>query len=69
MAICTMDRDAFGDERRDQLDQSFMYTQILKEIIFEIKYNEQSIKDLVTYCRDLYAGNQNELQIIEELFN
>jgi tetratricopeptide (TPR) repeat protein len=54
-----------SDQILDQLDQSFMYTQILKEIIFEIKYNEQSIKDLVTYCREQYAGNQNELQIID----
>jgi tetratricopeptide (TPR) repeat protein len=54
-----------SDQILDHLDQSFMYTQILKEIIFEIKYNEQSIKDLVTYCREQYAGNQNELQIIE----
>jgi hypothetical protein len=55
-----------SDQNLDQLDQSFMYTQILKEILFEIKYNQQqSIKDLITYSREQYAGNQNELNIIE----
>jgi len=54
-----------SDQILDQLDQSFMYTQILKEIIFEIKYNKQSVKDLVTYCQEKYAGNDNELHIIE----
>ena len=54
-----------SDQNLDQLDPSFMYTQILKEIIFEIKYNEQSIEDLVAYCRKLYASNENELNIIQ----
>ncbi|CAF3818168.1 unnamed protein product [Adineta steineri] len=54
-----------SDQNFDQLDQSFMYTQILKEILFEIKYNQQSIKDLVSYCREQYAGNSNEIQIID----
>ena len=54
-----------SDQMLDQLDQSFMYTQILKEIIFEIKYTDQSIKDLVNYCQEKYAGNENELMIID----
>ncbi|CAF4033665.1 unnamed protein product [Rotaria sordida] len=54
-----------SDQILDHLDQSFMYTQILKEIIFEITYNEQSIKDLVSYCQEQYIGNENELQIID----
>jgi tetratricopeptide (TPR) repeat protein len=50
----------------DQLDPSFMYTQILKEILLEIEYDDQSFKDLVTYCRDQYANNSNELKFIKE---
>jgi tetratricopeptide (TPR) repeat protein len=49
----------------DQLDQSFMYTQILKEILFEIQYTDQAVKDLISFCREQYAGNQNELSIID----
>ena len=33
----------------DQLPPSFMYTQLIKETIFDLEYNEQSIKDFVTY--------------------
>ncbi|CAF1199439.1 unnamed protein product [Didymodactylos carnosus] len=50
----------------DQLDQSFMYTQILKEILLEIEYNEQSIKELAAYCRDHYLENPRELLIIDK---
>ena len=54
-----------SEQNLDQLDQSFMYTQILKEILFEIKYTEQTIRDLVNYCREKYAGNDTELAIID----
>jgi tetratricopeptide (TPR) repeat protein len=50
----------------DQLEPSFMYTQIFKEILFEMEYNERSIKNLATYCRTLHAGNVKELKIINE---
>ena len=33
----------------DQLPPSFMYTQLIKETILDLEYNEQSIKDFVTY--------------------
>jgi hypothetical protein len=55
-----------SDQNIDQLDQSFMYTQILKEILLEIEYDEQSFKDLVSYCREQYANNPNELNFIKE---
>jgi tetratricopeptide (TPR) repeat protein len=50
----------------DQLEPSFMYTQIFKEILLEMEYNEKSIKDLVVYCRKFYNNNDEELKIIEE---
>ncbi|CAF3265506.1 unnamed protein product [Rotaria socialis] len=65
MPISFVTASEASDQILDQLDQSFMYTQILKEIILEIKYNEQSIKDLVPYCLEQYLGNDNELLIIE----
>ncbi|CAF1329561.1 unnamed protein product [Rotaria magnacalcarata] len=34
-----------SDKNLDQLDPTFMYAQILKEILLETQYNEQSIKD------------------------
>jgi tetratricopeptide (TPR) repeat protein len=50
----------------DQLEPSFMYTQIFKEILFELEYDEQSVKDLVNYCREQYSDNVEELNIINQ---
>ncbi|CAF4926995.1 unnamed protein product [Rotaria sp. Silwood1] len=49
----------------DQLDQSFMYTQLIKEILLELEYNDKSIDDIVTYSRDKYSNNHEELKKIE----
>ncbi|CAF4107077.1 unnamed protein product [Adineta steineri] len=36
----------------NQLEPTFMYTQLFKEILLNMKYNSQNIKDFITYCRD-----------------
>jgi tetratricopeptide (TPR) repeat protein len=51
-------------ESLDQLDQSFMYTQILKEILLEISHDEQFIKEFTAYCRRQYDDNDAELDNI-----
>ena len=57
----------------DQLaDPTFIYTQILKEILLEIKYGERSINDLANYLRTLYLDNQqtlNEIGRFEQEYN
>ncbi len=50
MLVSLISESDIENRNHDQLDQSFMYTQILKEILFEIKYNKESIEDLATYC-------------------
>ncbi len=50
----------------NQLEASFMYTQIFKEIPIEMEYNEQSVKVLTNYPRILFNGNARELDIINE---
>lgn len=50
----------------DELDQSFMYTKLLTEILSEFTYTEHSIKDLAGYCRDLYIDNDGILNIINK---
>ncbi|CAF2021758.1 unnamed protein product [Rotaria magnacalcarata] len=52
----------------DQLDQSFMYTQLLKEILLEFPYSERSLEILVDHCRDQYTDNDFELKKIDEFF-
>jgi Tfp pilus assembly protein PilF len=56
-------------QKLDKLDQSFMYTQLIKEILLELEYNDQSIQELVTYCRKKYASNHKELKKIDKFEN
>lgn len=53
-----------SNENLDQLDQSFMYTQILKEILLEINFDKQSIKDFANCCRNQCAENAPGSEII-----
>jgi hypothetical protein len=44
--------DGASKENLDQLDQSFMYTQILKEILLTIDFEQSHINEFLTYCRE-----------------
>ena len=51
----------------NQLDPSFMYTQILKDILLTIDFDEQHITQFIQYCRDVYDDNRQELNNVKEL--
>jgi hypothetical protein len=51
----------------DQLDCSFMYTQIMKEILLEIKFQKQHIQEYIEYCREAFADIDVELVHIHRL--
>jgi tetratricopeptide (TPR) repeat protein len=53
------------NQNLDQLEPSFMYTQILKEILLEIKYDQKSIKEFTTYCRNGNYGALNNINRFE----
>ncbi|CAF4262218.1 unnamed protein product, partial [Adineta steineri] len=36
----------------NQLDPTFMYTQLFKEILLDMQHDEQANKEFITYCRD-----------------
>ncbi len=40
-------------------------SQILKEIILEIKYNEKAKQDFVNFCRGQYFDNNIQLNVID----
>jgi tetratricopeptide (TPR) repeat protein len=65
MSFVTVGDEAIN-QNLNQLEPSFMYTQIFKEILLDIKYDEKSIKDLANYCRGFYPDNTKELKIIDE---
>ena len=66
MPISFVSTDEVSIENLDQLDQSFMYSQILKEILFEMDHDEQSIKDFTAYCRHHYADGDLQLDSIDK---
>ncbi|CAF3118239.1 unnamed protein product [Rotaria socialis] len=49
-----------------QLEPSFMYTQIFKEILLGMQQEQQTIKDFAEFCTKEYQGDNNELEIIKE---
>jgi tetratricopeptide (TPR) repeat protein len=60
-------RSGTTDQNLNQLDQSFMYTQILKEILLTIDFEQQHIDEFVKYCREQFVGNTMELKNIDKL--
>jgi tetratricopeptide (TPR) repeat protein len=51
----------------DQLDCSFMYTRILKEILLTIKFEPEHFQEFIHYSRQKCAENESELQNIKKL--
>ncbi|CAF0912776.1 unnamed protein product [Adineta steineri] len=56
-----------SNKKLDQLDPSFMYTQILKEILLTIDFEDKHFKEFITYCREIFVENECELHNIEKL--
>ena len=50
----------------NRLEPSFMYTQILKRILLEMKHEDHERQAIVKVCRKNHAGNPSELKIVEE---
>lgn len=56
-----------SDATGDRLDPSFMYTQILKEILLTIDFDDKHIQEYVDYCRQASQDNPAELNNIRQL--
>ncbi|CAF3650270.1 unnamed protein product [Rotaria sp. Silwood1] len=65
VSIICADADG-SSESLNQLEPSFMYTQIFKEILLDMNHGQQAMKDLVKFCQEQYEGNKNELKLIDE---
>jgi tetratricopeptide (TPR) repeat protein len=44
-----------------------MYTQIMKEILLTIEFEQQHIEEFIIYCRDVLADNPGQLQHVDKL--
>jgi tetratricopeptide (TPR) repeat protein len=56
-------------QKLDQLEPSFMYTQLFKEILLELEYDDQAIKNFTAYCRSGDYGPPNSITRFENDYN
>jgi tetratricopeptide (TPR) repeat protein len=59
--------DDTNQKKSDQLDCSFMYTQILKDILLTITFEQNHIQEFIEHCREQFADNEQELVNVNEL--
>ncbi|CAF1528692.1 unnamed protein product [Adineta ricciae] len=50
----------------DELDSSFMYTQIIKEILLSIDFKKEHMEEFVTYCRQPFDTNPVSIESVEK---
>ena len=53
-------------ESLDTLDPSFMYSQLLKEILFEFNDDEEARRRFVEFSREHYAADRRQLNVVNE---
>ena len=54
------------DNDLNEIDQLYIYSKLLTEIIHRIEYNDQAKKDGFNLCREYHVDNANKLQEINE---
>jgi tetratricopeptide (TPR) repeat protein len=59
--------DGASKKSLDTLDSSFMYTQILKEILLTIDFEQEHIDKFLTYCQEQFDDNTTELKNVEKI--
>jgi tetratricopeptide (TPR) repeat protein len=59
--------DGTSNKNLDQLDPSFMYTEIIKEILLNIDFKRQHIDEFFMYCRKQFVGNSIELRNVDKV--
>ncbi|CAF0874199.1 unnamed protein product [Adineta steineri] len=68
MSFLTADEIASKDDS-NQLDPAFMYTQIFKEILLDMKHDEQAIKHFIDYCRRNDCISPTNINRFEKEYN
>jgi tetratricopeptide (TPR) repeat protein len=58
--------DDVSKKNLDQLDPSFLYTQIMKEILLKIKFEPKHFAEYIDHCCDVFAENKSELKKVKE---
>ncbi|CAF3020008.1 unnamed protein product [Rotaria sp. Silwood2] len=50
----------------DELDPSFMYSQLLKEILLEMPHDDNEKTNFVNFCNQKYTNNESQMKIVIE---
>jgi hypothetical protein len=66
ISFVTTDDDR-SSKKLDQLNPIFMHTQIIKEIILTIQFEQQHIDEFIHYCREQFADNDHETNNINKI--
>ncbi|CAF1632520.1 unnamed protein product, partial [Adineta ricciae] len=64
--VSILSSQAVSNADLNTLDPSFMYSQILKQILLEFNDNEQARRAFIQLCREQYIDNARELVIINQ---
>ena len=59
--------DTQPNKSLNQLDPCFMYTQIMKEILLTIHFEQQHIAEFIQHCRQALGGNPKQLKFVDQL--
>ena len=59
--------DTLPNKSLNQLDPCFMYTQIMKEILLTIHFEQQHIAEFIQHCRQALGGNPKQLKLVDQL--
>ena len=65
--ISTMAAADLAEGNKDRLGPSYMYTQIMKEILLTINFEQQHIEQCIQYCRQVLTGNEKQLKYVDQL--
>ena len=66
LMISILSSGKYTNHDSDQLDQSFMYWLLIKQIISDMKYDDESHKRFTEFCCVQYNSDNTELNIIDE---
>jgi tetratricopeptide (TPR) repeat protein len=61
--------EGVSSQNLDQLEPSFMYTQLFKEILLEMEHDDQAIKNFTAYCRSGDYAPPNSITRFENDYN
>jgi tetratricopeptide (TPR) repeat protein len=59
--------DSTNQKKLDQLDCSFMYTQIFKNTLLTINFEQKHIEEFIEHCRHQFADIEQKLRTVKQL--